>query len=334
MKPVIIFFHLVLLCGCAGQAKICSQQLNLPINNSLKNDALIYPRVLSQDDSAINQTQLLLDLKTLASEAMEGRKPASRGSVNAQNYIASRFKQIQLQSFQPDYKHPFQYGLGDLRHGTNIIGYKPGTEQTNSFIVISAHYDHLGKSGGRIFAGADDNASGVSAMLAIAEYLQDKSTWHSIIFIATDAEEDGLFGAKAFVENPPVSLNEIKLNLNIDMISQGGSGKRLYVAGTKKHCQFKPLINRVANQTMINLKIGHEGKQHRSGASVREPDWRNASDHAPFSAKGIPYLYFGVDLHRHYHEYTDTFENIDSPFYIAATETILEILLQIDGNQG
>jgi hypothetical protein len=291
------------------------------------------PLNLPELNTVIDKTQLLEDLAQLAGEHMEGRKPATQGSINAQNYIAHRFQQAGLQSFQGDFRQPFQYGLGKVNRGVNLVAVKPGTDLADRYLVITAHYDHLGKVGGRIYFGADDNASGVSALLAIADYLSDKSTRHSIIFVATDAEEDGLFGAKAFVESPPVEIANLQLNLNIDMIAQGGPGKRLYVAGTRKNCQFKSLIEQVSNAADIDLRIGHEGRQHIRGASMRDPDWRNASDHAPFSALGVPYLYFGVDLHRHYHEHTDNFENIDPVFFTAATESILTVLLNIDGGR-
>ena len=300
----------LILAGCATNPRNC------PTDIQLKN--------------TISQTQLLTDLKTLASDAMAGRKPATQGSLNAQNYITGRFSQIGLSQFNADYKHPFLFGIAKNKRGVNLIGYKPGTGKPGDYIVVTAHYDHLGKSGSRIYNGADDNASGVSAMLAIAEYVKDKSTNHSIIFMATDAEEDGLFGAKEFVKNPPVPLGDIKFNLNLDMVSQGGGGRRLYVAGTRKNPQFIPLIEQLINRANVCLKPGHEGPQKLRGTSIRQPDWRNASDHAPFLRKKIPYLYFGVDLHRHYHEYTDTYENIDPKFFTAATETIVDAFLLID----
>jgi len=281
-------------------------------------------------NNTISQTQLLDDLKTLASDEMAGRKTRSAGSLKAQSYITQRFVQSHLESFGSDYLQPFIYGINRNKRGTNIVGIKRGTSHADEFIVVTAHYDHIGRSGSRIYNGADDNASGVSAMLAIADTLSQRETRHSIIFLATDAEEDGLFGAKAFVANPPVKLAQIKYNLNLDMVSQGGSGRRLYVAGTKKNPQLIPLVNEVIKNASVCLKPGHEGPQKMRGATISQPDWRFASDHAPFAKHKIPYLYFGVDLHRHYHEYTDTFDNIDPEFFTAATETILATFFALD----
>ena len=90
------------------------------------------------------------------------------------------------------------------------------------YIVITAHYDHLGIQSGKLFYGADDNASGVAAMLAIASFLPMIDLHHSIIFLATDAEEKGLIGARVALDYFPIELSQIVFNLNLDMIAQVG----------------------------------------------------------------------------------------------------------------
>ena len=112
-----------------------------------------------------------------------------------------------------------------------MVAWLEGTQYPDKYIVITAHYDHLGKSGGKIYNGADDNASGVAAMLSIAEQLRRSRPKHSVIFLATDAEEKGLYGAKAFVQKPPVEISSIRFNLNLDMLAQGGgTSPKLYVS--------------------------------------------------------------------------------------------------------
>src|SRR5690606_18370697 len=100
----------------------------------------------------------------------------------------------------------------------NVLGWIKGTENPDSFIVISAHYDHEGVKKGIIYNGADDNASGVSALFSFAEYFKSNPPKHSVILAAFDAEELGLRGSKYFVENPIVPLEKIRLNINLDMV--------------------------------------------------------------------------------------------------------------------
>ena len=270
------------------------------------------------------------DLQTIASDEMEGREAGTVGSARAQKYLQERYQTIGLEAISPNYRLPFTYSSD--KQGINIGGLITGQNSPQEFIVITAHYDHLGKSGGRVFNGADDNASGVAAMLSLAEHFVKNPPAHSIIFLATDAEETGLFGSKAFVEKPPVPLQQIKFNINLDMVARGDNGQRLYMAGTRRSKQLRPLIESAVNQSSVCLKAGHEGKLRRRGASLATTDWDNASDHAPFAKRKIPYLYFGVDLHRDYHKTSDVYERVDPLFFTGAVETILNVVAALDKN--
>ncbi|TQV87690.1 M20/M25/M40 family metallo-hydrolase [Aliikangiella coralliicola] len=277
----------------------------------------------------IDRQTLLNDLKILSADSMEGRKVGTKGSANAQDFIAQRFQQIKLKSFEENFRHFFKYG-SDQQQGVNMIAWLKGKQYSDQYIVVTAHYDHLGKKGSRIFNGADDNASGVSAMLSLAEYLSKNVPRRSVIFVATDAEEDGLHGAKAFIKNPPVELEQIKYNFNLDMVARGGYRKRLYLAGTRKNKQLNSLAAKSINQAKVCLRKGHEGRTRIRGASVQSTNWDNASDHSPFVKKKIPYLYFGVDLHKDYHQPSDTFENINADFFTASVETIVNTFRLLD----
>lgn len=282
----------------------------------------------------LSAVDLLADFKYLSSDALEGRKPGRAGHILAQQHIISRFKHIGLMPFNLDYRHDFvRHSLLVDKTGTNLIGWIEGNMHPAQYVVITAHYDHLGKQGGKIHPGADDNASGVSALLSIATSLKNISTHYSYLFVATDLEEAGLYGAEAFVAAPPVPITDIKLNINLDMLSQGGRKHLLYVAGSKKLPQLKSVINTIIEQSShddFQLKIGHESyNRHRwrGGDSV---DWRKASDHYAFAKKQIPYLYFGVDTHKDYHQPSDTFASADKAFFVHAVDAVLSIVIQID----
>jgi len=287
----------------------------------------------------VDKTRLIADLKTLSSPAMQGRKALSKGSEKAQDFIVRRFRQARLKPFNTDYRQRFYkpgfFQRDTRRHrGTNVIGWVEGTHRPQDFIVITAHYDHLGVKGRRIYPGADDNASGVAAMLALADFMTRSGTRHSVIFVATDSEEQGLYGVKDFLERPPVAIEQIRLNINLDMLGRGGGRQRLYVAGTRASQPLKEMISKVAQNTSICLKTGHDGIERARRGSARSTNWRKASDHAEFHQNGIPYLYFGVDTHRDYHQPSDTFNRIDQPFYAAAVNAVLATFELVDGNQA
>lgn len=271
----------------------------------------------------INPTALWNDISYLASHDLAGRKPLSKGSRLAQAYLAERFSQIGLTPLAPGFLHPFSLS-GKQSKAANVIGYLPVSANAQT-LVFTAHYDHLGKKAGKMHYGADDNASGTAAMLAIADYFSRNKPRHNMLFVATDAEEQGLYGAKAFVDAPPLPLNKVKLNINLDMIARGEKKRRIYIAGTRYHKHLKPYIENVP--TSVCIKPGHDKPKLKG---ISQVDWLRASDHYPFHQKGIPFLYFGVDLHSDYHKPSDTLENIDPKFYLLAVESILTLIKQVD----
>ncbi|MGD1840933.1 MAG: M28 family peptidase [Thermonemataceae bacterium] len=268
----------------------------------------------------VNKESLLNDLKILAADAMEGRKVGTPGSEKAQAYLKKRFRQIGLKSYYKDFEQSFIV-RGKGVEATNLVAFIAG--KSNKVIVICAHYDHLGKRNGKIYNGADDNASGTAALLQFATYFSKHPPQHTIIFAALDAEESGLKGAKHFVKNLPVPVERIILNVNMDMISRNEQ-KELYACVTYHYPFLKPYIKKIAQQSSINLLMGHD--QPSLGYSI----WTNSSDHSAFHAKGIPFIYFGVEDHEAYHTAEDEFEGIMPTFYVQATRTILDFIILAD----
>lgn len=271
----------------------------------------------------IDAEQLLLDLKTLSADDMEGRKPDTPGSAKARAYIVSRFKQSGIQPFGDSYLHTF--ALKDEHQGVNVIGFIKGERQPERYIVLTAHYDHLGIKNGKVFNGADDNASGVAGLFALAAYFSKHRPAHSLIFAALDAEETGLKGGRNFVSNPPVRKQDLVMNVNLDMICRDEKN-RLYAVGTYHYPFLKPYLEKVAAKAPVQLLLGHD----KSNAS--EEDWTKDSDHYAFHKEKIPFIYFGVEDYKHHHEADDDYENITPAFYIGAVETILEAVKQFDAN--
>jgi Zn-dependent M28 family amino/carboxypeptidase len=189
-------------------------------------------------------------------------------------------------------------------------------------MIVTAHYDHLGVRDGATYHGADDNASGVSVLLALARQCRESPWTHDAVLVAFDAEEQGLQGAKAFVAAPPISKERIGININMDMVARGDKGE-LHVAGTHHRPALKPILQPVAARAPIKLLFGHD-----SGGG--HEDWTAQSDHGAFHAAGIPFIYFGVEDHPDYHKPTDTADKIDATFFYRAATTILDAVTALD----
>lgn len=152
---------------------------------------------------------------------------------------------------------------------------------------------------------------------------------HSIIFLATDAEEQGLYGAKVFTKNLPVKVSSIKLNINLDMLGEDGRKNRLYATFTRGDKQLAELVNNVAGIATLCLINGHR-KSQRFSQVHRKINWRKSSDHAVFAKIDIPYLFIGGGVHTRYHTPKDNFENINKKFYVSSAETAWLILQAAD----
>jgi len=272
----------------------------------------------------LDSLQLLHDVKALSADSMQGRKSCTAGSQKARQYILAAFKKNHLQAFDGDFRQLFSFSHRGERCDTaaNLIGYFPGASP--DAIVLSAHYDHLGILNGKIFYGADDNASGVAALLAVMEYFSRNRPRHTLVFAVFDAEEPGLHGAKAFVNNLPVDKKRVILNVNLDMVSRNDKNE-LYATGCGHYPFLKPYVERIAKTSAVKLLFGHD-----SGNLT--DNWSNASDHAPFHQAGIPFVYFGVEDHQDYHQPTDVFAHIQPKFFVNAVSTIIKALMAFDAN--
>jgi len=288
--------------------------------------ALLALPACAAGQSGIDATKLLADVRALSADSMEGRRTGTPGSERARRFLDRAFAQAGIEPMAASYRHTFAVASRDSARidGINMIGRIRGAD-TSRIIVLTAHYDHLGRRGNDIFNGADDNASGVAALLALARSFAAAAPRHTLVFAALDAEEMGLQGARAFVANPPVALGSIAININLDMVSRSEKDE-LWVAGTHHYAFLRPFVERMAAQARVKLQIGHDLPGTGSN------DWTTASDHGPFHARGIPFLYFGVEDHADYHRATDDPDRVDADFYARAVTTILEAVRALDAD--
>ena len=279
--------------------------------------------------ATIDSKKLLRDIEFLSSDAMRGRAANEPAIEKARDFIERRFKESGLKPFGSNFRQGFTIthrGRPETEPGVNFIGYIKGKKTPEKYIVVTAHYDHVGVQNGEIYNGADDNASGTAALFAVAEALKKDRPNHSVIFVAFDAEEQGHQGSRHFVANLPVAKESILLNVNMDMLSRSDKGE-LYAAGTFHYPQFKPVLERAAAKAKVKLLLGHDDPK------LGRDDWTGQSDHAAFHRAGIPFIYFGVEDHKDYHRPTDDFANIRPEFYVKAVETILQTLRGVDGDR-
>ena len=248
---------------------------------------------------------LQFDVAYLASDLLEGREAGSPGEQLAANYIAARFEDIGLmpagedgswlQAFEFN-SNPHGASNGELLTGRNVVGtIDNGAPHT---VVIGAHYDHLGHGGmgsrdpgsSAIHNGADDNASGVAALLDVARQLiQSGSRANNYVFVAFSGEELGLFGSKHFVSQLP--LERINYMINMDMVGRLPSTRALAVNGTGTSPAWDAAVDAAAASLRLDVK------KHESGLGP--------SDHSSFYLEGVPVLHLFTGQHAEYHKPAD-----------------------------
>ncbi|HEX8289431.1 MAG TPA: M28 family peptidase [Pyrinomonadaceae bacterium] len=276
----------------------------------------------------INAERLLADVKTLSSDEMKGRNSGSPEIIKARDYVVKRFKETGVKQLRDSYLQEF--GFKDRRSsetikGANVFGIIKGKKNPEKYIIVTAHYDHVGVEKGEIYNGADDNASGTAALFAIAEYFEKNRPSNSLIFVAFDAEEKGLQGSRHFVANLPVKKESVLLNVNMDMVSRSDRNE-LYAAGAFHYPFLKSHLLAAQKNAPIKLLLGHDDPK------LGHNDWTSQSDQAAFHKEKIPFVYFGVEDHADYHKPTDDFQNITQEFYVGAVETILAAIKTFDKN--
>jgi hypothetical protein len=281
-----------------------------------------------------DSTALLADLKTLSSDAMNGRAVDSPDGAKARAFLAARLKAAGLKPFGASFEQPFTFKTGGRagapvveRHGVNLVGEIGGTRRPARYIVVTAHYDHLAPRNGVVMNGADDNASGAAALVAITAYFAKHRPANSLIVVACDGEEANLKGSAAFVAAPPVPAASMIVNVNLDMIGRDPDDK-LFAIGTVLNPYLKPLVEEVAKTAPVKLLIGHDDPNNK-----QLDDWTRDSDHYSFwTALKMPFIYLGVEDESQHHKPTDDYETITYDFYIRAVETSIALIRNFDKN--
>ncbi|MDZ4389575.1 MAG: M28 family peptidase [Gemmatimonadales bacterium] len=324
----LLAFPLLALAACSG-GSANGGRVPLPNINVKATDL---PAVAPMCDPlpALDSAALMRDVFRLAADSMRGRLIGSVENALARDLLAARFDAIGLEVLPPGRLHPVPVipsARLNIEQGWNVVGMVRGTVTPERYIVVTAHYDHVGigrpVDGDSIYNGADDNASGAAALAVLGRYFVENPPRHSIIFAAVDGEERGMWGSRHFVEAPTVPLEQIVINVNMDMIGRNIDNE-LYAAGPAKYPALRPLVEQTARCAPLTLKIGHD-----SGSAGY--DWTNQSDQRAFHGKAIPFVYFGVEDHPDYHQPSDTPERLMPGFYVNAVRTVADFVRRVDG---
>jgi hypothetical protein len=214
---------------------------------------------------------------------------------------------------------------------SNVIGLIEGTDKKDEYVFITAHYDHVGKrNDGTIYYGADDDGSGTTGILELAEaFATAKKTGagprRTIVLMPVSGEEKGLWGSQYYAENPIFPLEKTTVDLNIDMIGRIGSEylndkdsvNYVYTIGDDKLSSDLAPITQQVNNTYLKMKL--DGKYN----DPKDPNrFYYRSDHYNFAAKGVPIIFYFNGVHADYHKPTDTPDKINYPLLAKRTQLV------------
>ena len=287
--------------------------------------------------NTININDLYDHIEILSSDSLEGRETGKPGQKMAAHYIANHFKNIGIPAFKRNtYFQKFK--VKSQRHvckcddcdltffkrifksnqtirGENVLGYIEGTDLKDELIIITAHYDHLGKHDSLIFNGADDDASGVAGAMEIAEaFMIAKKEGYgprrSILIMPVSGEEKGLLGSEYYTNNPIYPLENTIANLNIDMIGRlddwHDNGNYVYLIGSDRLSIELHNLNEEINAKYIGLDLDYRFNDEE------DPNrYYYRSDHYNFAKNNIPVIFYFNGIHEDYHRPSDTIEKLD-----------------------
>lgn len=288
------------------------------------------------EKSTISISQIKQDVEILAADDMEGRETGTPGEMKAALYISERMKAIGLtakgdsNSYLQHYTKQIKSNPHDdapaaddpVIDGYNVVGYLDHSAEKT--IVLGAHYDHLGygsegslHTGEKaIHNGADDNASGVASILAMAEELKSKKyNDHNYLFIAFSGEEKGLWGSNYFAKNPTIAKEKMNMMVNLDMVGRLNEDRQIAVHGVGTSPSFDATLD---NENTYQLK------------TTKQLSGVGPSDHTSFYLEDIPVLHFFTGQHEHYHKPGDDSHLVNYDGIVDISNYIVDIVESVD----
>jgi len=338
MKKIVFIIILIIVSSCSSKKGVSQtiEKTNTekeilekkePIAVTLQDNKSIYYYT-----NTITKEDLKKHLLKLTSKEFEGRRTGEKGQKIAAKYLADYYQSLEIEAAVSEGQYyqniPKDFFNGASKKASeNVLAFIYGTEKPEEVVVISAHYDHLGIKGDKIFNGADDNGSGTAAVLEIAEafhkaVLEGEGPKRSVLFLNLTGEEEGLYGSKYYTSHPIFPLKNTIVNLNIDMV--GRVDKRhednpnfVYVIGDDKISRELHYISEAVNKKYIQLDLDYKYNDEK------DPNrFYYRSDHYNFAKNGVPIIFYFNGVHADYHKATDTEEKINYEILAKRTQLV------------
>lgn len=284
-------------------------------------------------------------LYTFAADSMQGRMTATKGQKMAANYLKSYYQKNGISGAQADDEYfqniPMDYFNRKFikQNSENVVAVIEGAQWPDEYIVLSAHYDHVGARGDTIYNGADDDGSGTVALLEIAQAFKtakDKGYGpkRSLVFLHVTGEEIGLYGSRYYTENPLFPLTQTVCNLNTDMIgridpNKAGNDNYIYLIGSDKLSQELHDVSEQVNDRFVDLELDYTFNDEN------DPNrFYYRSDHYNFAQKNIPIIFYFNGVHEDYHQPTDTPDKIHYPLMAKRTQLIFHTAWEVANREN
>ena len=278
--------------------------------------------------------QVKKDVEYLSSDKLKGREAGTKYEKTAAEFIAKRFKSMELLPLGDDetYLQAFSFPKSkdphtgkesdDKLEGVNVIGYISNGADNN--VILGAHFDHLGMGGfsslageGEVHNGADDNASGVAAIMYLAETLKkSKYKRNNYIIVAFTGEEKGLYGSNYFLKKPPFYMNTMNYMINLDMVGRLNPEKGVVINGVGTSPVWKNSLNR-SDTSLLKFVTTESGV--------------GPSDQTSFYLKDIPAIHFFTGSHVDYHKPSDDADKINYDGILVVSDFIVSLIADLNG---
>lgn len=289
--------------------------------NSTEESKVIIPEKIEMPKATISEASVKSEMDFLASNDLQGRNTGSEGIEKAAVYIENLLSKNGIKPYFETYRDSFEV-KGDA--GYNIVGFKEGSDPIlkKEFIIISAHYDHIGListiGNDSIANGANDNAAGSVAVLELAKYFGAvPKNKRSILFVFLSAEEKGLLGSKYLAKRLKDENLDLYVNLNIEMIGVPMQGKdhKVYITGYEES-NFTDKFNEYSNEKIV----GFLPKAKEFNLFMRSD---NYSFYKEFNVPAQTISSFDFTNYNYYHQVQDEAEKMDIPFMTDLIESII-----------
>jgi len=289
---------------------------------------------LTNYELTVSQEYLEDAVSYLADDRMKGRATGTPEKFLAEDYIRCQFKEIGLKPWNWSYTQSFR--IHDTTAVRNIIGYLPAVRPSDRYIVVSAHYDHLGRLKGKTYNGADDNASGVASLLSIARMFakmksEGKGPRCNIIFVAFDGKECDMAGSRHFVKTLTIPKRSIFCDVNLDMLGTdlvppGRNREYLMLLGEERLPEdCRGYATYLGNRKQYKMDID----ENFYGSQEFSKFFYGMSDQKSFADAGIPAVTFSSAFHTHTYKPTDDTSIIDFPLLLKRTRLIFNYIRRL-----